>query len=49
LFRGFIEAADCPGAELCRWQQILTRLPGRIQPRYCLIEIRANPADQPGR
>jgi hypothetical protein len=48
MVRGFIQAADDAGTEFGRWQQILTALPSRIQPRYRLIEIRAHPADQPG-
>jgi hypothetical protein len=47
MFRGFIQTTDYPGTEFRRWQQILTALPSRIQPRHCLIEIRAHPADQP--
>lgn len=49
MFRGFIQTADYPGTKLSRWQQILTALSRGIQACHCLIEIRADPADQPGR
>ncbi|MGP7999063.1 MAG: hypothetical protein ACLPKI_17370 [Streptosporangiaceae bacterium] len=48
MFRSFIQTADYPGTEFRRWQQILAALSRCIQARHCLIEIRANPAHQPG-
>ena len=49
LFRRLIQPPDHPHAELRRRQQILTPLPGRIQPGDRLIQVRANPPHQPSR
>lgn len=47
MFGGFVQTADYAGTEFGRWQQILAALSRGIQSRHCLIEIRADPADQP--
>jgi hypothetical protein len=43
LLRRFIQSADHPYTKLCRREQIIATLPGRIQPGHRLIQIRADP------
>jgi hypothetical protein len=48
LLRRLVQAPDHPDAELRGWQQIITALSRRIQLRHRLIQVRPDPARQPG-
>jgi hypothetical protein len=49
LLRRLIQPADHPRAKLRRRKQILAPLPGRVQLRHHLVQVRPGPPRQPGR